>query len=834
MSSRPSIPHGAMTPSTNGLKAAAIYLRRSTDRQEKSLEDQRRDIFRFAAENGFGIVAEYVDDGVSGTSGETRKGFLEMLADAKSPACPWKHILTWDVKRFGRMSSDEAGHYRWILKQSGVEVIYTSDGFTGTSADKFLRFFKQEAARDESVTLSKAVIRGLVSLSDEGWWTGGQAPYGYDLGYYDQTGSLFQIARATDEGEKLILDPEGQVIRKVPRGQKVKGSRAEHVRLIPGLSERVEVVRRVFAWYTGSSSLGFKAIADRLNQEGIPSPKGRGWALSSIRTLLRNEVYLGRIVFNRRSMGKFHRIANRREVERDGCGKRRLEWNAREDWLIHENAHEPLVDAVTFERARRIAKERADQSYAAGFLTGKAKVSPYLLSGLMTCGACGGSMHGRTTSKGKPRKDGSRVRTSYYVCGAAITKGKAICLPIQFVQAGLDDFVMDLVGKRIASFLGKNGRAILKKLVERELGAKSRDPRPEIRRLKAQLVTMATKIDSVIDLAASSPDSKDLLNERLGRLRIQRQEIQGRLSELEVVPVGVSEPEAVVDAILEGLADARQLFQHGTMEERKRVVRAFVEGLTVVGSSRSGELRMKKLPLPQQLSNGSSFEMVAGVGFEPTTLPSLKNMRSYTTQSRGINTHMERLTQLLSSGVRAGIFRLLFGLGPGELHVRELARQSGFHEASVRQELRKLKQQDLVSERRDGNRVYYQANRHHPLYREIHQMVLKTSGLVEVLAQALRNQPLEVVFVFGSLADGSETAGSDVDLMVIGNLGLRKLTALLSGASEQVGREINPHVMSNSEYRKRIHAGDHFVTGVLSGPKLFVLGTQDDLEGLGK
>ena len=166
--------------------------------------------------------------------------------------------------------------------------------------------------------------------------------------------------------------------------------------------------------------------------------------------------------------------------------------------------------------------------------------------------------------------------------------------------------------------------------------------------------------------------------------------------------------------------------------------------------------------------------------------------------------------------------------------MRELARQSGYHEASVRQELRKLKEQDLVSERRDGNRVYYQANRHHPLYREIHQMVLKTSGLVEVLAHALRQQPLEVAFVFGSLAESSETAGSDVDLMVIGKLGLMKLTALLSGVSEQVGREINPHVMSSSEYRKRLDTGDHFVTGVLSGPKLFVLGTQDDLEGLGK
>ena len=195
---------------------------------------------------------------------------------------------------------------------------------------------------------------------------------------------------------------------------------------------------------------------------------------------------------------------------------------------------------------------------------------------------------------------------------------------------------------------------------------------------------------------------------------------------------------------------------------------------------------------------------------------------------------MERLSQLLSSGVRAGIFRLLFGLESGELHVRELARQAGFHEATVRQELRRLKDLDLVSERRDGNRVYYQANRQHPLYREIHQMVLKTSGLVDVLARALRDQPLQVVFVFGSLAEGSETAGSDVDLMVIGNLGLRKLTALISDVAEQLGREVNPHVMSKAEYKMRLGAGDHFVNGVLNGPKLFVLGNQDDLEGLGK
>ena len=608
-----------MNTNANGKTSAAIYLRRSTDRQEKSLEDQRREILRYASEHGFGIAAEFVDDGVSGTSGETRKGFLAMLDEAKSPGRAWQSILVWDIKRFGRMSSDEVGYYRWLFKQAGVEIIYTSEGFTGTSADKFLRFFKQEAARDESATLSKAVIRGLVSLADQGWWPGGMAPYGYDLGHFDQAGRLFQIVRYTGARDKLILDPEGRPIRTVRRGQKVKGSHAEHTRLLPSLPERVEVVRRIFDWYAGGSSLGFKSIADRLNREGVVSPKGKGWALSSIRVILMNPVYIGRVVWNRRSMGKFHRIADRREVERDGCGKRRVDWNAPEDWLVYENAHEPLVARAIFERAQRIMKERADRARATGFLTGKAKVSPYLLSGLMKCGACGGSMHGRTTWKGKRRKDGSRIGTRYYVCGAAITKGKAVCQPIQFAQEPLDEFVVDLVGKRMAAFLGENGRAMLRGLVERELETEVEDPGPEMRELRAHLAALSTKIDSVIDLAVSSPENKDLLTDRLGRLRRDKQQIESRLSELAEAPTRAFDPEAAVDIILEGLADASRLFKHGTMEERKRVVRAFVEGLTIDGLSGSGEVRMKKLPAPELPSTGSSFDMVAGAGFEPAT-----------------------------------------------------------------------------------------------------------------------------------------------------------------------------------------------------------------------
>ena len=319
-------------------------------------------------------------------------------------------------------------------------------------------------------------------------------------------------------------------------------------------------------------------------------------------------------------MGKFHRIADRREVERDGCGKRRLEWNAPKDWLVHEGAHEPLIDRVTFERAQRLMKERATQPSATGFLTGRAKSSRYLLSGLLRCGVCGGSMFGRTSWKSLRRKDGSRIGTSYYVCSASIMKGKAVCPPVPFLQSTLDDLVTELVAGRIAAFLGKNGRATLRRLVEKELQSAGPDPRPEIRRLKGRLAEISEKVDSVIDLAASSLEHRDLMNDRLGRLCQERQEIESRLREIELIPVRTTNPDEVVDSILSGLADARRLFDQGTMEEKKRVVRAFVEGLTLCGSSRTGELRIRELPASASQSTGSSsVEYVAGVGFEPTT-----------------------------------------------------------------------------------------------------------------------------------------------------------------------------------------------------------------------
>jgi predicted nucleotidyltransferase len=190
------------------------------------------------------------------------------------------------------------------------------------------------------------------------------------------------------------------------------------------------------------------------------------------------------------------------------------------------------------------------------------------------------------------------------------------------------------------------------------------------------------------------------------------------------------------------------------------------------------------------------------------------------------------LEELLSSRVRAGLFRILFGANDRELHLRDLARRAGLHEASIRQELKKLRRLDLVVKRRDGNRVYFRANTAHPLYPEIHKLVLKTSGIVELIGDSMTGEDIEVAFVFGSIARGEETARSDVDLMIIGEIGLRKLAALLRGVVEEVGREVNPHVMTPREYQRRLKESDHFVTNVLSGPKIYVIGSENEFEAM--
>ena len=195
--------------------------------------------------------------------------------------------------------------------------------------------------------------------------------------------------------------------------------------------------------------------------------------------------------------------------------------------------------------------------------------------------------------------------------------------------------------------------------------------------------------------------------------------------------------------------------------------------------------------------------------------------------------NMTDLAVIVASRVKAEIFRLLLGLRRPELHLREIVRQSGLSLGTVQQELKGLTSVGLLKSRRDGNRVYFSANPDHPDHRELSALVLKTDGLAGVLGKALTDPEVQLAFVLGSIARGGH-AESDVDLMVIGSIGLRGLTKLLSGLAEVVGREINPHILTPEEFRERKRNKDHFVTSVLAAPMLFVKGTEHELAAMGQ
>ena len=182
---------------------------------------------------------------------------------------------------------------------------------------------------------------------------------------------------------------------------------------------------------------------------------------------------------------------------------------------------------------------------------------------------------------------------------------------------------------------------------------------------------------------------------------------------------------------------------------------------------------------------------------------------------------------------RAEILRLLFETGDREIHLRDLARLAALSPAALQKELTSLAAKELVLTRRDGNRLYYRANTAHPLFPDLRGLVLKTSGIAPEISRALAAADgIDLAFVFGSVAAGTASGSSDVDLLVIGSLGLRKLTTALRGLADSLAREINPVCLTAAEWREKRRKRDAFATRVAAEPKLWLKGGPDALAAM--
>jgi len=192
---------------------------------------------------------------------------------------------------------------------------------------------------------------------------------------------------------------------------------------------------------------------------------------------------------------------------------------------------------------------------------------------------------------------------------------------------------------------------------------------------------------------------------------------------------------------------------------------------------------------------------------------------------------MSVLASLLFKDYRRRVLGLLLLHPEQAYHVREVARLTGTVAGTLHKELARLFEAGVLLKEVRGNQVLYSANRDCPIFPELASILRKTSGMVEVLADALAplHEHIDIAFVFGSMASGKENSGSDVDLLLVGDVSYSEVVRALYPAQETLGREINPKLFNDKEWQQMLQNKDAFVKELLAKPKLFVVGTSDEL-----
>ncbi|MEL7185105.1 MAG: nucleotidyltransferase domain-containing protein [Pseudomonadota bacterium] len=190
--------------------------------------------------------------------------------------------------------------------------------------------------------------------------------------------------------------------------------------------------------------------------------------------------------------------------------------------------------------------------------------------------------------------------------------------------------------------------------------------------------------------------------------------------------------------------------------------------------------------------------------------------------------------EFMFSPYRRQVLAVLFLRPDEKFHVRELERMTGVSAGSLHRELKAMAESGLLLREKLGNQVFYRVNTNCTIYEELAAIFRKTMGLTSLLHEALSDlgDRIKVAFVFGSMASGHQTEGSDLDVCVLGEVSLLEVVKALSRVQESLQREVNPVVMTPKKFSDLFGKKDRFVTRVLSEPILFVKANKDELAEL--
>jgi predicted nucleotidyltransferase len=191
------------------------------------------------------------------------------------------------------------------------------------------------------------------------------------------------------------------------------------------------------------------------------------------------------------------------------------------------------------------------------------------------------------------------------------------------------------------------------------------------------------------------------------------------------------------------------------------------------------------------------------------------------------------ISNALFSKVQQRVLALIFGHPERSFYTSEIVRRVRSGTGAVERELSRLQRSGLVSVERIGNQKHFRANRESPVFGELQSLVLKTVGLTEPLKEALEpySDQIKTAFVFGSVAKGSDTAQSDIDVMLIGDeLDYSGLYTALQKAESILQRKVNPLFVSPQDWRRKVSQEGSFINKISAQSKLFIFGSEGDVQ----
>jgi site-specific DNA recombinase len=333
---------------------AVAYYRMSSDRQEKSIPDQRTAVEKYAKKHGYQLLREYADKGISGDKTEKRKAFQTMIRDAGQLA-DFQVILCWDQDRFGRFDSLEAGKWICPLRDVGVSLATIAQGKIDWNdfAGRLIYTIHQEGKHQYLRDIAHNALRGIISRGKEGLWPSGRAPFGYVIG---------------SEGKLVLGDPVA-----------------------------VQAVKDAFAYR--SKGLGYRAIARRMNDKQTPSPSGGNWSHDAVRCILGREAYTGVIVWGAKPQGAYYVFG----CDATPVDVRHISQKKAVPLRI-EDAHPAIITRDAWQVAQAVKAKPFSRKGGEGSA----------LAGLLYCGRCGNTMYSQSMHRKSGQRNPNYVCATYH------------------------------------------------------------------------------------------------------------------------------------------------------------------------------------------------------------------------------------------------------------------------------------------------------------------------------------------------------------------------------------------------------------------------------------